>query len=288
MKRIGLLDHSLDNFHANFLPRWIEASGRANDFSITHAFALSDSPGGCDNRRWCDERKVKWCESPEEVVDACDAIAVLAPSNPESHEQLSDAALRSGKPLFIDKTMAVSAAGARQFFEVAREYGTPVFSASALRFAQEVKAAKDFLDGARPANLFLMGPGSVEEYSVHYWEMAVMLGIGTSGRVLCNGIGSCATILAEFDDQQTCGIRIHPGSSYGLWVADDSGGGFEAMPISHDFFTSFTAELLNFFDGGPCPVPAVETIQIHELINASRRALENPGNWETFNTELKS
>jgi len=288
MKRIGLLDQFLDNFHANFLPRWIEACGRNNDYTITHAFALENSPRGMDNASWCAQRGVQLCPSAQEVVEHCDVIAVLAPSHPQSHELLAKEALCSGKPVFIDKTMAVSAAQARGFFATSAAHKTPLFSSSALRFAGELAKAREFLNGEPPAHMMLMCPGNIAEYSVHLCEMAVVLGVGDQGRVLAHGPANNGTVLFEFRDGRTCVLRIQLGCSYGLWVSDTNGKGLEIVPISHEFFINFTRALLEFFDGKSSPAPPSETIKIHMMIDAILDALRKPGAWQNFEFENES
>jgi hypothetical protein len=62
---------------------------------------------------WCAEQRVRQADSLKQVVRECDAIIVLSPNNMEFHEELADLPLRSGKPVYVDKTFAPTVAGAR-------------------------------------------------------------------------------------------------------------------------------------------------------------------------------
>ncbi|HBJ95698.1 MAG TPA: oxidoreductase, partial [Lentisphaeria bacterium] len=53
---------------------------------------------------------------------------MLAPSNPEKHEELAHAVLASGKPVFIDKPFAPDGEAAERLFARADRFRTPLFS----------------------------------------------------------------------------------------------------------------------------------------------------------------
>ncbi|MDZ4197914.1 MAG: Gfo/Idh/MocA family oxidoreductase [Kiritimatiellia bacterium] len=98
--------------------------------------------------------------SLEQVVTDCDGIVVLAPSNPEVHERLSDLALRSGKPVYVDKPFAPDAATARRLIAKAGEYQTPLMSCSALRFGPALqKAVRGAPDGKKAEIAALVDTG---------------------------------------------------------------------------------------------------------------------------------
>lgn len=70
------------------------------------------------------------------------------------HEELCQIPLRSGKRCYVDKTFAPDYPTARRIFDIAEQSGTPCYSTSALRFADEYKG----IDTASITSLCSWGP----------------------------------------------------------------------------------------------------------------------------------
>ena len=83
-----------------------------------------------------------------EIVDSIPALlarvdVVLLESNDgRVHLEQAVPVLAAKKPLFIDKPMTASLADAIAIFAIARHHGTPVFSASALRYGPQTQAVR--------------------------------------------------------------------------------------------------------------------------------------------------
>ncbi len=138
MKKIGFIDMFIDEWHANNYPDFIKNSSLGNEFSIHMAWEEKSKHGGKTLENWCNEHNVIVAKSIEELVEKCDGIVVLAPSNPDVHPRLSEIPLKSGKPIYIDKPFAASLKDADYMFKMSEQYKTPVMSCSALRFGKEI------------------------------------------------------------------------------------------------------------------------------------------------------
>lgn len=68
-------------------------------------------------------------------VDALYTLGEYVPSFPELHEGMAHIPLKSGKPVYIDKIFAPDRKTGERIFAHASAHGTPLFSASALRFS---------------------------------------------------------------------------------------------------------------------------------------------------------
>ena len=66
-------------------------------------------------------------DSPEQVAEACDLVFILS-SDGRTHPGLFRSIAGRGKPVFIDKPFAISAADAELMFRIAGETGTKFFS----------------------------------------------------------------------------------------------------------------------------------------------------------------
>ena len=140
MKKIGFIDYFLDEWHANNYPEWIKDNVKlaGRDCEVAYAWAEKDKEDGLGTAQWCEKFGVEALSSIEELVEKSDYIIVLSPDNPEHHERLSRIPLMSGKPVYIDKTFSPDLAAGARIFELAQKHGTPMFSTSALRFAEEL------------------------------------------------------------------------------------------------------------------------------------------------------
>ena len=171
-KKIGFIDFFIDEWHANNYPKWFRTAKRSNEFELGYAWEETTFEGRRNLQQWCAELGMIPAATMEEVVEKSDCICVLAPANPEVHERLAEAALKSGKPVYIDKPFADSLASAERIFELAEKYNTPLMSSSALRFSDELLSGK--LQEMNPTMFTTTGGGrSFDEYGIHQLEMIV-------------------------------------------------------------------------------------------------------------------
>ena len=259
MKKIGFIDYYLSEWHANNYPAWIR--GLDCGYDVTHAWAELDiSPvDGKSTDEWCESFGVKKCGSIEELCRECDAIIILAPSNPEKHLGYAEEAFKYGKPTYVDKTFAPDSAVAVKIFEIAKSYSTPFFSTSALRFAEELDAL------AGGDNFIITGGGSnFPEYCIHTVEMAVKL----------------LNDEVEYTDVTTHGIhKICTLNTYGgkkatiifapplpFTVTCSKADGKEVyVKISSDFFAHLMKDIIRFFECGEVSFDVKETLEVMKI-----------------------
>ena len=280
--RIGFIDYYLDEWHANQYVKWIHDPARGGRHQIAYAWAAVDRPGGVSTADWCKNNDVPRAGSIEELVDKCDGIVVLSPDNPEMHVRLSEIPLASGKPVYIDKTFAMDLSSARQMFERAEEYHTPMYSTSALRFASELTEYKGpGTLGKDIAMVAAHGPGHFDNYSVHQLEMVVKcVGLGAE-RAICTVTGSAPMITYDYGDGRRSVAHCMPWVDFGLEVQAKSGEGV-SLPIRSNFWTAFIDNLLAFFETKQPAVPREETYEVVALVEAGRKAIQNPDRWITI------
>ncbi|WP_051318156.1 Gfo/Idh/MocA family protein [Cohnella thermotolerans] len=274
MKKIGFIDYFLDEWHAEHYPAWIERAS-AGAASVVYAYGKTDSPNGRSNAEWCSRHGIRLLPSIEELVDASDAIVVLSPDHPEQHEELSRLALQSGKPTYVDKTFAPDRMTAQAMFARAREHGTPLYSCSALRFADEYAG----MDRQGIENVCSIGPGSFNHYAIHQIEPIVSLMGGEPTRVMSVGTPNAPALLIGFADGRQAAVhQMGWDCPFQIAVAYTSGQAKVAKPES-DYFDRFVRKLLAFFETGEPEVPEGETIAIVTVIEYGLRAMAAPYQW---------
>ncbi len=276
-KKIGFVDLFIDEWHANNYPGWFKAAKLGSDFEV--AMAYEEAPaGGRPLEVWCREMGIAPEKNLEKLVEHCDAICILSPSNPDAHERLAEIPLASGKPVYIDKPFAPDRAAAERLFARADRHHTPLFSSSALRFADELIAARGELACDAVDFMAVRGGGrSFEEYSIHQVEMIVSaMGCGIR-RVMQCGHGSTSHMLLEYADGRRASVTLNLNLPFGASVTGK--GKVCDLPQLGNFFPNLIEAMLAFYAGGPAPVDSRETIEIAAVVDAGIRAKKTPDAW---------
>ncbi len=279
MKTIGFIDYYIDEWHSTNYPRLIRESTFKDKFEVTLAWDEVKKEGRKSIDEWCKEQKIGKAESIEQVVKECDCIVVLAPANPEEHERLADRPLRSGKPVYIDKTFAPTLAAAKRLFSKAEKYSTPMMSSSALRFGSALEnALKNDIAGEQVDFAAIQGGGVFEVYAIHQIEMLVMLMGPGAQKVMQCGTATNKLMLVDYDNGRRASINILPGHPFRL-SAQYGKGKCTVINEMADFFPRFVEGMLKFFDTTIPLVPKEQTLEVAALIEAGMQALTKPDRW---------
>jgi len=274
MMKIGFIDYYLDEWHANSYPAWIkEVSG--GEMTVAYAYAEIASPHtGVTTEEWCARMGIEQVGSIEELVEKSDGIVVLSPDNCERHEDLCQIPLRSGKPVYIDKTFAPDFATAKRIFDLAEANGTPCYSTSALRFADEYKDIDT--DAITAANFW--GPMTFETYSIHQLEPLFMLMKTTAEQVMMVPGENYYLLNVRFVDGRVGSISgSFPDGPFAAQLT--MRGGNRNVNVTSDFFHNFIVELVAFFRTKEVTVSHADTLAIMAARTAALEALEKPFTW---------
>jgi predicted dehydrogenase len=121
-------------------------------------------------------------DTPEAVAEQCDLIFVLS-ADGRTHPGLVRRVAGSGKPIFVDKPVAVSANDVERLFHTARHAGIKLFASSAFRYADGLVAA---LNQIRDAG------EEIRSCEVQYWLQIQP----TQGRYFWYGIHAAEMVMA--------------------------------------------------------------------------------------------
>ncbi len=274
--KIGFIDYYLDEWHANNYPSMLTAAS-GGQIEVAYAYGQIPSPfSQMTSQEWCRVHKIAFCETIEEVVEKSDALIVLSPDNCEQHEALSRIPLTSRKRTYIDKTFAPDKRSAEAIFEWAEKYGTPCYSASALRFAEEYRT----LEGKRIEAMSTWGPNGTETYGIHQLEPILMLMQGTVKRVMALPWGEGVSLLMEWKDGRSASM-LCAGGNIPFTAAISQKEGCETITVESDYFGAFIRHLAKFLSDGAIPVRHEETVAIMAVREAAITAEKTPGSWVT-------
>lgn len=281
MKKIGLIDLHIDEWHANHYPAWFRAAPAFDGFEFGGAWEDSPAPQGKTLADWCEEMRIPAVSDLEKLVETCDAFCVLAPSNPEVHERLADLPLRSGKPTFIDKPFAVDKAAAERMFALADRYHTPLFSSSSLRFSDEMSA---FLkESPFPVEFMgtVGGDGKFGEYCIHQIEMIVeVMGTGVT-HLMHEKSANAHHVVFKFSGGRCAAMTLGSGIDFSFFML--GGGKGRTIFKTSNKFPNQCNMMLEFFKTGIPPVDPQETITIAHLVDLGIRSEKTPGVWVSVN-----
>lgn len=280
--KLGFIDYFLDEWHANNYPERIRALS-GGEITVAYAYAEIDAPHGLTTDAWCAAQGIRRCGSIAELVERSDGIVILSPDNCERHEALAQLPLASGKPCYIDKTFAPDKATAERIFARAEQFGTPCWSASSLRFAEEYQG----FDPADVRAVCAWGPGPVSgglgyvNYAVHVLEpVQLLMGCAPEAILAVSTPDVCYHLLLRYADGRTAAVTGVAGDCpYAVNIL--CGAGNRVVTAEKDFFQRFLAALVEFFRTGKVPVSHADTVAVMAAREAGAKALEAPGTWVT-------
>ena len=278
MKKIGFVDYYLSEWHANNYPAWMAdvCKEKGLDYRVAYAWGeLETSPlDGVTSAAWCEKNGVELCATIDEVCQKSDVILVLAPSNPEKHLEYAKVVLPYGKTTYIDKTFAPDVKTAEEIFAIAAKHGTPVFSSSALRCAEELETEQPI------RTLMVTGAGSsVDEYIVHLAEMVVKkLGVGAK-EIKVEHCANQHYFHIRYEDDREAMMVFAPRLPYTMQMTDVNGKN-KYVAIKSAFFPALMAEILRFYESGRSSVSPEETLEVMRLCQGAVRAMNgDAGEW---------
>jgi len=274
--KIGFVDHHLNNFHARKFHTLLH--GPLADLGARVEYAWESDPSGED---WCAAHGVARCASAEEVAARADAVFVLAPDDIHAHPELCRRVFPAGKPVFVDKFLAPTAAEADAILALAE--GTPLFAASSLRFAVEAEAA--LAEVGQVEEAFARGMGDWAGYGVHTLSLAFAALGGDVEAVADTGGGGTAAVTLRYRDGRRAHLDVREcangyealGWTFGYRVGDR----YHVGTVSDydGFYANLMRRAVGFCRSGEAPVSPREMRAVVGVLEAAAQSRERDGAW---------
>jgi len=263
--RIGFIDDSCDNYHANTFLSLLrgELSTRG---SVVGVHALQAESG----RTWAAAKNLRWYDDAAALARDCDALMVLAPSTPETHPELAKRALPAGLPTYIDKTFASDLAAAKAIFALADRHRAPVQSSSVLRWTTAHTALKASGELGDIHHVCAWGGGrSFGEYAIHPLELAVSLLGHEVTRVQRVGSGSYSQMLLDFSGERNAILTVacNTDTPMAITVTTSKATRWPILDNS-TMFSGALSEICTFLADGKPRVDRRETLTIRAVLDA--------------------
>ena len=273
MKKIGIIDYFIDEWHSNTYLGLFEKASQALgvEYKVVYGYAEVEQDGKMHTDDWCAKNNVIRCNTIEELCEKSDNILILAPANPETHLRYAKAALKYGKTTYIDKTFAPDLETAKAIFAVAEKYNTKIFTSSALRYAEEIA---DYTD---VKNVMIKGGGrSLEEYIIHQIEMAVKLTKGEQAKLAHVFSGDKqSTIVLEYAGRTVTLSYSNSGWGFSVDVETDKANcEYKNVEKGTEFYR-LVESIVKFFETNEEPFDKKETLAVLAIRDAIMKGISN-------------
>jgi predicted dehydrogenase len=238
-----------------------------------------------------DKYQVEIVDSIEALLKKVDVVFVESVDGRPHLEQVKPV-LAAKKPVFIDKPVAGSLADAVRIYELAKQYGTPCFSSSSLRFSPSIQGVRSDPKYGEVLGCDAYGPCSLEPhhpdlfwYGIHGVEsLFTIMGPG------CVSVSRAQTKTTElatgtWKDGRIGTFRgIRSGKTdYGALVF-----GSKAIGTSSGYggYEPLVVEICQFFLSGKPPVSPEETLEIYAFMEAADESKRQGGAAVTLESVL--
>lgn len=264
-QRIGFVDFNLDNFHADIYLKLLRGELAARGFSVAGATALEEEPSAV----WAQKNDVPYYRDIEQLDKHVDCYAVLAPSNPETHEALCREVFPCAKPTYVDKTFAPDTETAERIFALADEHGVAMQTSSALRYTN-VQDRLAELDAPLLHMIAWGGGSSFGEYAIHPLELVIScMGPGIE-HLMRRGVGNHSQLLLDFSAGRTAIANIYTNANTPFAASLTTAKGSEYITVdSSAIFLNTASAMLDLFASGSASIDRRETLAIRRVLDAA-------------------
>lgn len=209
--------------------------------------------------------------SPEELANDMDVMMILTVDG-RNHLELYRRVAPFGKPVFIDKPIAMSVEEVNEMENIEKSSGAPFFSSSSLRFAEVNDELKEqeiqFCEFRVPVPKQDQLPGYLW-YGIHTLEWLQTL-MGTEARQLIKELDSSQIIRMVFERNRVA--TIIPDSEWTdsfevtCKYANSSEKTFNLRDLNKPYYHSLLDEIIRFFQTCRKPISNQETRQVMEWV----------------------
>lgn len=215
---------------------------------------------------------------PGEMIGHIDLAFIMDDTGGgERHRELAEPFLRAGVPTIVDKPMALALEDAQALFTLAEQHGTPIMSASALRFAAELAERKDELDAlGEIRTATVLGPGEWYYYGIHAAELLLTLMPAPVKWVQKHSSEHEDVAVVGFADGRLASVTVLRDAYYTFTAAVYGTEGWASIEVTrnYEFYRAELEAAAEMARSGVSPVGAAQTMDVLRLLHAGIRSEE--------------
>ncbi|MDC6386552.1 gfo/Idh/MocA family oxidoreductase [Flagellimonas taeanensis] len=288
-KRVGII--GLDTSHAPAFTKMLNADEPSLDFMGYKVVAAY--PWGSKDIESSRDRIPKFTEevatmgvhiakSIDEVMDQVDVVLL------ETHDgnlRLKQAKkiLKYGKPVFMDTPFAASMPDIKTIVELSEKYGTPIFSASSLRYTDKAMEIAEGKVVGKVMGASTYGPANIEPshpdlfwYGIHGVELLyTLMGTGCE-TVNCISTDATEVVTGVWKDGRLGTFRGERQRDIGFGGMAFGENG-NALVGEYKGYRPLLVKIIDFFETGIAPVSPQETMEIYAFMQAAHDSKRQGG-----------
>ncbi|UNK18840.1 Gfo/Idh/MocA family oxidoreductase [Paenibacillus sp. N3/727] len=244
-------------------------------------FELSISRVAGFTKQLQEEFGVQILDSPEAVAEVSDAILLESADGRVHLEQFRSIA-PYGKPVFIDKPLAVRSDEAREIVELAKQYDIPIMSTSALRYAEGLVQALKASDKSSVTGADIYGPMTIEPtqngyfwYGIHTVEMLFTILGKDCEQVTTFSNRDHDVIIGEWNDGRIGTVRGNRigNVKFGATIhRKDECDSVDVYSHPKPYYASLMEQVMTMFQSGKTVLDIEETLQVIRFIEAANES----------------
>lgn len=288
--RIGLI--GLDTSHALAFTRLMHDT--EDTYHVPGARIIAAYPGGSPDFSLSISRVhgftediqqkygVQIMDSPEEVAEHCDALMLLS-ADGRVHLDLFRRIAPFGKPVFIDKPLALRSSEAKEIGAIAASHSIPVMSSSSLRYAVSLTRELDREGEGSVIGADVHGPMEIEStqsryfwYGIHAAEMLfAIMGPGCR-EVYASSTESHELITGTWKDGRIGTVRGNRGGNFmfGALIHRTTGSDYvDAGSSGKPFYADLLEQVMPMFATGKTPLPLEQSVEVIRFLEAAEESI---------------
>lgn len=214
-------------------------------------------------------------EQLDDLMQVCDAVLI---TSVDARKRLATVKeiIHYGKPIFIDKPLALTFGDAKEINNLSSKYGTAIMTSSALRFATALTDVMEANKDEKIVSADCYGPLDFVDgipgyfwYGIHTVEMlqAIMKGKGNVINRLETEDSEIVTVTYEGGMTATIrGLKTGKASFGGTVFFENKSVSFQVKSEDKPFYASLLENIITFFQTGSSEVTMEESLQVIHLI----------------------
>jgi len=221
--------------------------------------------------------------SIDELIQKVDVVLIESVDGRPHLEQVIPV-LKAGKKVFIDKPIGGSLADVLMIFQLADQYKVPLFSSSSLRYATNIRAAKNDPKLGKVLGCISYSPCEIEPHHPDLYWYGVH-GCETLYTIMGTG---CKTVVRTHTKDTDVVTGVWADGRVGIYRGLRSGSkgyGTVIFGEKQDITTTgyvggykpLVVEIAKFFKTGVPPVSAAETIELFAFMEAADESKRQNG-----------
>ncbi len=224
---------------------------------------------------------VRRVQTPEEVAEACDAILLTSADGRVHLDQFRRIA-PYGKPVFIDKPLALTSRDADEIFRIARQHQVPFMSSSALRYVQPIADELELRGATAVTGADVIGPLAVEPtqsyyfwYGIHSVELLyALMGRGCS-EVQVTTTDAYDLITATWEDGRLGTVKLSrlPETPFSAIIhREGQSSAVEIDLVRKPLYAGLLEQIIRLFHTQIPPLDWVETLEVIRFVEAAEES----------------